>query len=383
MKNFSILGIDDLKELAQCATAPCVTIYAPLRNGIFKTKEGPVRLGNQLKIARKYLEKDFSMSREEIEKLLKPAAALGDDHFFWKTPADGLAVFVAPGLFRRYRLPIRFAEETTVARRFDMKPLFPLLMGNQRYYLLLLSKRHARLFQGSKYAINEVKDTDFGEGADFYPAKSGDKRLESHGVSTAEKSSIFHGHGGLKDAEYLITEKFFRSVNEKLRQLLMFENAPLVLSAPEKLTAMYKDINDYPNLIDAQSELSAPSKNEKDFASDAWKTVRNYFEKRIDESLERYDQMAGSQKVSSDSAEIITAAANGRVECLFCAKNAQLWGKIDPILHRPVFSAAKSEGDEDLAGRAVLETFSQRGLIWILSEKAIPGQKMLAAIFRY
>jgi len=383
MKNFSLLGISDIKELAQCAATPCVTIYAPLRNGIFKTKEGPVRLGNQLKAARKYLEKDFSMSREAVNTLLKPAEALKDDHFFWKTPADGLAVFVAPGMFRRYRLPIRFAESATVAKRFDLKPLFPLLMGNQHYYLLSLDKKHARLFQGSRYAINEVKNTDFGTAADFYPAKSGDKRLESHGVSTAEKSSIFHGHGGLKDAQYLITEKFYRSVNEKVRQLLMFENAPLILSAPEKFATVYKNINGYPNLIDAQSEILASAADEKKFAADAWKSVRPYFEKQIDESLERYEHLAGSKKASADPAEIVTAAANGRVECLFCAKNARLWGKMDPIFHDPAFSEAKGEGDEDLAGRAIVETFLQHGLIWILAEEAIPGQKMLAAIFRY
>jgi len=383
MNNISILGVDDLKELAQNVAVPCVTIYAPLRNGIFKTKEGPVRLGNELKIVRKYLEKDFSLKREAAEKLLNPAQTLLEDHFFWKTPADGLAVFIAPGMFRKYRLPIRFSENATVARHFDLKPLFPLLMGNEHYYLLSLDKRHAQLFQGSRDSINEVKNTDFGTGADFYPAKSGDKRLESHGVSTAPKSSIFHGHGGLKDSRYLITEKFFRSVNEKLRQLLMFENTPLVMSAPEKIAAIYKEINNYPNLIEAADEVVLSITNEKDFARDAWKSVQPYFEIRIKEALDRYVELRGSQKASDDPASIIQAAANGRVECLFCAKNARLWGKLDPILHAPALNTEKGEGDEDLVGRTILETFLQRGLVWVLPEKNMPSQKMLAAIFRY
>lgn len=381
-KNLNILSIDDLESLARHKAAPCVSIFAPLRNGIFKTKEGPVRFSNQLKLARKYLEKDFLMEKSAIEHLLKPAVALVEDHFFWKTPADGVAAFISPKLFRKYRLPVKFGESVTVGNFFDLKPLFPLLMGNEHYYLLVLTKRQAKLFHGTRYALTQIKHDPMPNSADF-SKPGGGKLIQSHGISASYRATIFHGHGGAKDAQPQIIEQFCRAVNKEVRKLLMFETAPLVLSAPEFMIPIYQKANGYPNLITSDREIATTGIQERDIARDAWKAVRPYFEKKITDCLVRYDNFASSGKISDDPRKISAAAAEGRVETLFCARDARVWGKIDPLNGVATISEKKTAGDEDLAARAALETFMQKGLVYILSHKEAAQRAPITAIFRY
>lgn len=382
-KKFHILDVGDLETLARHNAAPCVSIYAPLRNGIFKTKEGPVRFANQLKLARKYLENDFFMRKSDINRFLKPAAALCEDHFFWKTPADGLAAFIGKGIFKKYRLPVRFTPLINVGNFFDLKPLFPLLIGNQHYYLLALDKRHAKLFSGTRYAINEIANADIPKNADIFKRGKGDRQIESRGIGASYKAAVFHGHGGIKDAQHKIIEHFYRAVNKEIRGLLVSETSPLLLSAPEIYGPIYRKINNYPNLITVGREITTGGIQGRALAREAWRAVRPYFEKRIIAYLERYERMRGGVKTSADPAAIAQAAMEGRIETLFCARNARVWGRIDPLTGQATASGKKSAMDEDLTARAALETFLQKGLVFVLSHDSLPPDTPMTAILRY
>ncbi len=383
IKNFNILNVGDLELLARHNAAPCVSIYTPLRNGIFKSKEGPVRFLNQLKLARKYLEKDFLMRKSDINRFLRPATALCEDHFFWKTPADGVAAFIGKGIFKGYRLPIRFAVSATVGNFFDLKPLFPLLMGNQHYYLLSLDKRHAKLFLGTRYAINEIGGKDMSKNTAIPQPDKGNRQIGSHGIGAGNKAAIFYGRGGIKDAQHKIIENFCRAVNKEIRRQLMFEAAPLLLSAPVNITSIYQKINGYPCLVAIGREITIKEIQERDLARAAWQAVRPYFEKKIIDYLDRYEMMRGGGKTSADPEVIAAAAAEGRVETLFCARNVRVWGRIDPLTGQAIASGRKSAADEDLAVRAALETFLQKGLVFVLSHNSLPPGAAMAAILRY
>jgi hypothetical protein len=49
----------------------------------------------------------------------------------------GLVTFVASDLFRYYRLSLLFEELVVVTERFHLKPLFPLLSGDERFMVWL------------------------------------------------------------------------------------------------------------------------------------------------------------------------------------------------------------------------------------------------------
>jgi hypothetical protein len=68
-------------------------------------------------------------SGPSVKALIRPALDLLDDSQFWLEVSDGLAAFLAPGLFRTYRLSLALDDQVVVARRFHVKPLMPVLCG--------------------------------------------------------------------------------------------------------------------------------------------------------------------------------------------------------------------------------------------------------------
>ena len=71
----------------------------------------------------------------DAASLLKPARDLLSEPSFWEHASDGLAVFLAPGFDRMYRLPVSFQEKCVVSGAFHVKSLLPLLSGDGQFYI--------------------------------------------------------------------------------------------------------------------------------------------------------------------------------------------------------------------------------------------------------
>ena len=73
-----------------------------------------------------------------------------DIHFVRNVIIKGLALFLAEGFFRRFRLPTAFVETVAVNRRFMVNPLIPLLSERDLFFVLALSQNQVRLLRGWK-----------------------------------------------------------------------------------------------------------------------------------------------------------------------------------------------------------------------------------------
>ena len=145
---------DELKELLRYK-GKCVSIYMPTHRAGAETQQDPIRLKNLLREAEAALIRT-GLRSSRARELLEPAQELVEDHEFWQHQSDGLAIFLSPGLFRSYRLPLEFEESVFVAERFHVKPLLPLLTGDGRFYVLALSQNEVRLLQGTRFNVGEV-----------------------------------------------------------------------------------------------------------------------------------------------------------------------------------------------------------------------------------
>ena len=84
--------------------------------------------------------------------VLQPGRELLQADPFWSYQSDGLALFLAPGWSRVFRLPLDLPELLVVADRFHVKPLLPLLANDYRFYVLALSQNEVRLLEGTRRA---------------------------------------------------------------------------------------------------------------------------------------------------------------------------------------------------------------------------------------
>jgi hypothetical protein len=63
-------------------------------------------------------------------------------------------LFLSPGAFHSYRLPLSFGELAVISDRYHLKPLLPLLAGDGSFYVLALSQNEVRLLGASRYGVD-------------------------------------------------------------------------------------------------------------------------------------------------------------------------------------------------------------------------------------
>src|SRR5438445_10580714 len=143
---------NELRALLAKAEGPCVSLFMPTTRGA--GHEDKLRWKNLVRNAQEGLTAAGGRA-SDTDELLRPARQLLDDVAYWQNVSHGLAAFLAPALFRSYRLPMPFTEHVSVHGHFHIKPLLPLLTDG-RFYILALEQKLVRLLQGTRQTIAEI-----------------------------------------------------------------------------------------------------------------------------------------------------------------------------------------------------------------------------------
>lgn len=375
-----------LHRLAEARNGWHVSLYMPVYPLGFEAQQNPIRLKNMLSQAEEQLTAG-GMRRPEALDLLAPAERLPTDGWFWRYQSEGLAIFCSQGLFRRYRLPLRFVELVVTARRFHVKPLLPLLSGDGHFYVLALSQNEIRLLHGSRSSIALVELEDVPESlSEALQWDDPERQLQFHtstGARSNGRAAVFHGHGtGTDDAKTNI-RRYFEQVAAGIDGILAEETAPLVLAGVDYLLPIYRDVSTYPHLLDTAVTGNPDELSEADLHEATWPLVEPRFAREQRAAANRYRQLAGTAQASDHLDEVLSAAHQGRVETLFVALGRQRWGQFDAAGQRSQIHGEPRPGDEDLLDLAAVQTLLQSGVVYAVDSAQMPAAEDVAAIFRY
>lgn len=390
----SVLSIEELKAVATTPKNPCVSIFMPTHKAGPDTRQDPIRFKNLMKKAEERLiEDENGFDHTDAVRLLEPAQDLDDEHF-WRHQDTGLALFIAPGFFRYYRLPLEFEEVVVVSDRFHLKPLIPLLNGDGRFYLLDLSQEGIKLFEGTRYSIKEVDVENIpptlSEALQYdWRDKGVQYRINTSKGGTSnpfQKAGSFHGQGSPEtdDISQNILQ-YFHIVDKGVFDYLNGEQAPLVLAGVEYLLPIYKEANTYPHLLEegitGNQKISTP----EELHEQAWAIVEPHFLQAEQEATERYREFSGNNQdqASDDLKEVVKAAYYQRIDSLFVAVGQQQWGRFDPQSDTVQLHEQEQPGDEDLLDFAAIHTLLNGGTVFAVQSDRIPAQSPVAAILRY
>jgi len=133
-----LIAKEDLRFLAEKKSEFCISIFMPTHRAGAQIQQDSIRLKNLLREAEEKLT-DGGLRGADASDLLAPVEELQENDDFWRHQGDGLALFLAPGEFYLYRLPIELNELTVVAERFHIKPLIPIISGDGKFFVLALS----------------------------------------------------------------------------------------------------------------------------------------------------------------------------------------------------------------------------------------------------
>lgn len=393
-----LLNKNELKSLTQERKHPCISIYIPTNREWDKMGQDIITFKNQIRKLEKDL-KEKKLRDKEIDSLLKPARLLLEDTEFWNHQSEGLAVFIAPGEFLTYRLPLKFDELLVISHRFHLKPMLPLLSGDGRYFVLTLNQKRIQLYQGSKYSLSEL---DLPEDAilsmdEFMKWDESEKSLQFHSQTSratsagplyaaGSRSAIFHGHGsgGLDDTT--VKEKileFFQMADKGVHQVVQGENAPMVLAGVEPLNPIYKEANSYPALLDNTINKNPQDLSVKELHQLSWEIVKPVFDKAENNAREKFQQFNGNDLVSSNLEEIIKSVYQNRVDSLFVELNSHLWGRYLEDKNEIIIDNAPGEENEDLLDLAAVKTFMTGGKVFVIKRDEMPNGSPACALFRF
>ena len=133
---------------------PCLSLYQPTHRHHPDNQQDPIRFRNLVRDLEESLQKQFS--KDEIQPLLEPFIALAEDRDFWNHTFDGLAVLGSKSTFRVYKLQRPVVALAVVAESFHLKPLVRILQSADRYQVLGLRLKEAKLFEGNRDSLDEI-----------------------------------------------------------------------------------------------------------------------------------------------------------------------------------------------------------------------------------
>ncbi|HEU5417696.1 MAG TPA: hypothetical protein VFV41_08395 [Streptosporangiaceae bacterium] len=381
-----LLRPEDVRELAGHEGGPCVSVFMPAHRVTPDSGQDPIRLRNLLDEAEKQLAA-AGLRAPAAREVLAPGRDLLIPDPFWSYQSDGLAVFLAPGWSRTFRLPQEFPELVVVAGRFHVKPLLTLLAAGHRFYVLALSQNRVRLLEGTPRDVQDVELADVPPSLrDALKYDDLEKELGLHVAGRGGPGArvVFHGHGAGGEVDKSLLERFLRQVDDGLREVLKTETAPLVLAGVDYVQAMFRRLTRYPHVLREGIAGSPDQLRPAELHERARAIVQPVFAQARQQAAQRYQEAAGrGQGAAWAVAEVVRAALQGRVDTLFVAAGEQRWGTADPQTLQVSVHDQPQPGDEDLLDRAAVHTLLTSGSVFAVPAQQVPGPEPVAALLRY
>ena len=378
----NLFTIDELTTLTTASNSTCISIYAPMERLGAETQQNPIRFKN---LVRQAVEKLLvvGVNEQDAKELLQPIYELDNDDF-WQHQSDGLAIFLSPNQFRYYCLPIAFPELAVVGDHFHLKPLLQLMSGDGTFSVLALSQNQVRLFQGTRYHLDEIKLTDIPTNiAAALQYDKPEKSLQLHTGSSQGNSAVFHGQGAGNEDHKNDLLSYFRQVNNGLESLFKNQQVPLILAGVDYLLPIYHEANTYAHLLPDGIPGNPETLTLEELHTQAWQIAQPYFDLAKVSTISHYEELQGSEKTANTIEKVLPAAYFQRVETLFVPIDKTVWGVFNPDGNSIQIHAQQETGDEDLLDLAALHTLTNGGMVYAVEQGDVPEHKAIAAILRY
>jgi hypothetical protein len=390
-----LLNREDLKALLERDRGPCVSMFMPTHRAAGReVQQDPIRLKNLLREAEDELQQ-LEVRSTEAKNMLAPAAEMLDDELFWEHQGDGLAIFLSDGFFQYYQLPLELEELVVATARFHIKPLIPFLTDNGRFYVLALSQNDVRLLECTRYTEQEIDLTGSDVPTDIATALRYDDPEKQHQYHTGAPApgargagsrgrwvATFHGQGVVDEVKDDL-RRYFEMIDRGLRGLLGNDSTPLVLAGVNYLLPIYAEVNTYPNLVETGVTGNPDGLSLEELRERAWDAAGSMFFKARNETVGEYFQQASAGLGSQALEEVVAAAFYGRVDTLFVATGAQVWGTVNTEGGTVEIHQEAQPGDEDLLDFAAAHTLMNSGTVFAVEPEDVPGGGPVSAIFRY
>ena len=398
------LSTATLLELLAPAPGPCLSVYLPTHRTVpDNTVDRPTfrRLLHALEAALA-----TSHPPAQIDRLLHPLRLLDGDRHFWEHARDGLAVLAAGGAARVFPLQRPVPPLAIVAERFHTLPLVRLVAGRDRFEVLALTSREARIFEGTAWTdargttVERLDALPVGTGPDgtILRAEVVDEEVfQPHRVQRGMglEGIVHGGMGSKRDDVDADTEIFLRHVDDTVHEKVSRRSElPLVLVAQARLAATFRGLAKNPLLLEEHVTSDPHLMAADTLAASVRPLVAAARRRVVERELRAFGHAHGRGLAQGDLADVARAAVAGRVATLLIEADRFETGRLDHATGAIVFAgpaggpqartgAATAVTGEDLFGAVAETVLLHGGTVLALARLEMPTESGVAAIDRY
>lgn len=407
------VSAEAVRSLLEVHEPPCLSLFLPTHRNVPDNRvDRPAyrHLVEALELAL-----SVSKPRHESERLLAPFRLLADDVGFWEHTREGLAVFGSDGRARVFLLQRPVAPLAVVTRRFHTMPLVRAVMACDRFNVLALTSRSARVYEGTAWhdprgttadvldpvpivplpgrpAVADLTRGDVIDEETFQPHRV------QHGMGPAGLGTggvVHGGFGAKRDDVDADTEIFLRHVDDRVRdQVSRRSGLPLVIVAGARLASVFRGLSKNDLVIDEPVAKDPHLMAVGDLAADVAAVFRRAHVDMIRRQVRAFMQARDRGRAATDLVDIARAAVAGQVATLLVEADRFEAGRLDRDTGAIEFDGAtppdlSRTGDraavraDDLFGAVAETVLLHGGEVLALARNDMPTETGVAAIYRY
>jgi len=368
---------------------PCITLLLPP----YRPGEPGEPLAALLKTDMQEAAKRLATRRiaePVIADLLEPLHQLSHEEESLAGSGSARVIFRSHGVFRQLELPVppSPARDCTVGDCFWIRPILASLALPPHVYVLEVTKKAVTLLacgftgvarvdlpKGTPKTLDEALGLDQPDHDLMNRSAAGPSIGAMHGVQ--------FGTGSARETQHAHLRDFYGAVDRGVKQLLRWNQAPLVLAGVDEDVAIYRSVSTYSKLLEQGmhgSPGAAPSgaMPPDQILRHAHDIALFDFERRAGLELAESNERLAPARFATDLDGILRAAVEGRVSVLYLDDNGRRTGNFDG----KVFGGSTNWHDEDLLNVAAVETLLRSGVVYSLPSHLMTGS-VAAAAFRY
>ncbi|MDX1929838.1 MAG: hypothetical protein SFV81_25145 [Pirellulaceae bacterium] len=381
---------DDFERLIESEGGPHVSLFVPPPSAAIDTvNEDKIRFDNFLRSVHKSLT-DHWMTETESREFMKPLQLLSKKLLQLNPRKHSVAIFTCNQSCDLYRVDHRLIEQLSVDRTFRVRPLLPSLDEPSNYMLLTLSQHRVALFHCTDGALERVMDImpDSFEAFEAELTVEPQTQVRATAVGGRHRQGIvFHGQRDLRDAEKVDLENYLKRVDHTVcAHLSKHPRTRLILAGVDSLTSMYRAISHGNDIAEARLSGNVDHLSVEELQG----RVEQLFPDELHKH--RRQKAIGIREhcvpVVTDPEQVLIAASDGRIDCLFVDQDATLYGFFLPdqrtlkeVHHAP--SGAPGDSSHDLIEQAAVQTIKTGGSVYAVPASEMPIAKRMVAGLRF
>ncbi len=356
----------DVRLLQQISGHPCVTITLPTHRTSPENKQDPLRLKNLVVETTNRLLGEFN--KREVETLLKRLENLTTNIDFRNT-LDGLALFVNQDFGRAFQLPFPIKERVVVGETFFTRDLIHALNHSMRYWVLALSEKPTRLYEGFNHNLTEIEEGGFPM---IHEGPGGEAPLPGgFGIRRSAHRDERH-------------RQFFRKVDSALKPILADDPLPLIVIGVDRNLAFFNEVSAHTSAVIGRITGSHDKTSPHELGKLVQPLIESHRDEKRREALEQLARAVSERKFVSTIGEVWRLAREGRGDLLLVEEDFHYPARLDEkgVLVRADDPSAPGVMD-DAVDEIVDTVLDKQGRVVFVENGKLEEHRRIAMILRY